>query len=104
MTPDNLILLCPFHHRLVHEGGFTIATEPDGKYTFLHRGGWEIETAPLAVATSPIAELKQGLDIGPQTITSPWKGERCDYGVGVEVLLRRDAIGGSTEPVEEVAV
>lgn len=99
-----MILLCPFHHRLLHEGGFRIEIEPDGKYTFMHRGGWEIETASLTVATAPIERLNEGLDIGPRTITSLWKGERCDYGVGVEVLLRKDGIGGSAQPLEEVAV
>lgn len=26
---DNLALLCPFHHRLVHEGGWTLVGDPD---------------------------------------------------------------------------
>ena len=98
---DNLILLCPFHHRLLHEGGFRISVEPDGRFTFMHRGGWVIETAPVNVDVRPVEELNQGLGIGPRTITSRWTGERCDYGVAVEFLYKTDGIGtwhGSAEP------
>jgi len=42
---DNLVLLCSFHHRLVHEYGWSIRREPDGEVTWVrpdgtrHRGG-----------------------------------------------------------------
>jgi hypothetical protein len=101
---DNLILLCPFHHRLLHEGGFRITTEEDGRFTFLHKGGWVLETAALTVEPVPVEQLNDGLRIGPRTITSRWTGERCDYGVGVEFLFKKDRIGtwGSAEPPEEL--
>jgi hypothetical protein len=99
----NLILLCPFHHRLLHEGGFRIATDVDGRFTFVHKGGWVLETAALTVEPVPVEDLNAGLQIGPRTITSRWTGERCDYDVGVEFLFKRDTIGtwandGSAEP------
>jgi hypothetical protein len=42
---DNLILLCGYHHRLVHEGGFQIVMTLDGEVTFFDRHG-----QPVAVA------------------------------------------------------
>ncbi|MGH2792034.1 MAG: DUF222 domain-containing protein [Actinomycetota bacterium] len=32
---DNLLMLCPYHHRLVHEGGWTIRGKPDGDLVFV---------------------------------------------------------------------
>lgn len=43
----NLLLLCRFHHRLHHRGGFTIhATEKPGEFRFFEPGGEEIGRAP----------------------------------------------------------
>lgn len=32
---DNLVTLCPYHHRLIHEGGWSIRGHPDGELTWL---------------------------------------------------------------------
>ena len=37
---DNLILLCPTHHRLVHEGGFDVRRLDDGAFRFTNQGGF----------------------------------------------------------------
>ena len=31
---DNLISLCPYHHMLVHERGYLIASKPGGAFAF----------------------------------------------------------------------
>ena len=57
--PDNLVLLCPFHHRLHHRGGITISgtattsvvTDTDGTNTHL-RVHWRGHP-PAATARSP---------------------------------------------------
>ncbi|HEX7235373.1 MAG TPA: DUF222 domain-containing protein [Gammaproteobacteria bacterium] len=36
---DNLTLLCTYHHRLLHEGGFSIVKEPDETLRFLTADG-----------------------------------------------------------------
>ena len=36
---DNLISLCPFHHRLIHEGGWAISGDPNGEVTWITPGG-----------------------------------------------------------------
>jgi hypothetical protein len=43
---DNLVLLCSFHHRLVHEGGWRIAGHPGRKLTFLHPDGTPLRPGP----------------------------------------------------------
>ncbi|MCZ6618771.1 MAG: DUF222 domain-containing protein, partial [Gammaproteobacteria bacterium] len=40
---DNTILLCSHHHRLVHEGGFTVATRCDGSRYFARPDGRPVE-------------------------------------------------------------
>ncbi len=32
---DNLIMLCTFHHRLVHDGGWTVTIGADGAFDYL---------------------------------------------------------------------
>jgi hypothetical protein len=46
---DNLDGYCKYHHRLVHEGGWTIQREPDGDIVFRRPDGTVLETAPLRV-------------------------------------------------------
>jgi hypothetical protein len=38
-TPDNLVMLCSAHHRLLHEGGFEIKTGPGGEWQFRNASG-----------------------------------------------------------------
>jgi hypothetical protein len=40
---DNLTMLCTHHHRLVHEGGFTIQTRRDGRRYFARPNGQPVE-------------------------------------------------------------
>jgi len=37
--PGNLILLCSYHHRLLHEGGFSVFRRHDGELQFLRADG-----------------------------------------------------------------
>ena len=43
---DNLVLLCRHHHRLVHEGGFSVARDHDGRPRFRRPDGRLIAAAP----------------------------------------------------------
>ena len=38
-TRENLTLLCTYHHRLLHEGGFRAEREPDGALRFTRADG-----------------------------------------------------------------
>ena len=37
--PENMVLLCTYHHRLLHEGAFSIAKEADGTLRFVTADG-----------------------------------------------------------------
>jgi hypothetical protein len=53
-TPENLTLLCPFHHRALHHGAFTIDGDPEaGTLEFLDRHGTPIEAPGLDPPPDP---------------------------------------------------
>jgi hypothetical protein len=43
---DNLVLICSFHHRLVHEYGWSIAREPDGQVSWFREDGTGYRAGP----------------------------------------------------------
>ena len=43
---DNLLLICSFHHRLVHELGWSIRREPDGEIGWFHPDGTRYRAGP----------------------------------------------------------
>ena len=54
---QNLTALCPFHHRLVHEGGWTIDGDPAGRLTFTGPTGRILTTGPPRVRDDVRLEL-----------------------------------------------
>ena len=48
---DNLITLCPHHHRLAHEGGWTIEGNPDEELRFVRPDGRAFGHDPAPLAT-----------------------------------------------------
>jgi hypothetical protein len=43
---DNLVLVCSFHHKLVHEYGWTLTREQDGEVRWFHPGGTRYRAGP----------------------------------------------------------
>jgi hypothetical protein len=69
---ENLVLLCFHHHRLVHEGGYTIADDGAGGLRFRNRHGVLLTTLPPRSppgSTDALlaANRRAGLMIGPTT-------------------------------------
>jgi len=69
---DNLVLLCFHHHRLVHEGGYTVEDDPAGGLRFRNRHGVLTPNQPPRPPPGSLDGLlaeneRLGLEIGPQT-------------------------------------
>jgi hypothetical protein len=43
---DNLLLMCTFHHKLVHELGWRVARGPDGRIDWFYPDGIRYEAGP----------------------------------------------------------
>ncbi len=103
---DNLVLLCRRHHRIVHEGGWTVTWVPNGEFHFTRPNGVRLEPAPAPPRwretesgdvsdTSPLAATterlnRMGVVIGPQTGWPLWYGERFDAGYALDVLRQEE--------------
>jgi hypothetical protein len=89
---SNLLLLCRFHHRLHHEGGFIIQVLDDGGFRFLRPNGETFESPmpPPANATDLVAG-QEGLGITAGTAITGWRGESLDVGLAVQGLMYRRA-------------
>ena len=88
---DNLILLCPTHHRLVHEGGFDVLRLDDGAFRFTTPHGWTVRPPKQRETSSPDIIVTQnealGLAIDCETATAHWHGERIDYDHALMVTM-----------------
>ena len=88
---DNLVLLCPVHHRLVHEGGFDVRRLDDGALRFTDKNGAAVRAPTPCEASSPDTILSHndalGLAIDSETATAHWHGERIDYDHAVMVTM-----------------
>ena len=88
---DNLVLLCPTHHRLVHEGGFDVQRLDDGAFRFTNPHGLTIRPPLQRETSSPdtivIQNESLGLAIDCETATAHWHGERIDYDHALMVTM-----------------
>ena len=88
---DNLILLCPTHHRLVHEGGFDVQRLDDGAFRFTNPHGLAIRSPRRWETSAPDTVVIQneslGLAIDCETATAHWHGERIDYDHALMVTM-----------------
>lgn len=88
----NLVTLCRFHHRLVHEGGIRVAMTPDGAPRFMRPDGTEfdrvisLDTESYDWREIPVRHAAQGIHIDPKTAVTRWCGERMDYDLAVAGL------------------
>jgi len=62
---DNLVSLCGHHHRLIHEGGWTLAGHPDRRLTFLRPGGTPFRPGPDPLRPEVRARLVDPVLPGP---------------------------------------
>jgi hypothetical protein len=91
---SNLVMLCRFHHRQVHEGGVKVEILNDGALRFSNDYGKRFED-PMPPHGSGHALVCQhersGLNIDQETAVTKWCGEPMDYGVTIYNLMARQA-------------
>jgi hypothetical protein len=84
----NLIHLCRTHHRLVHEGGFSVSLRPDGSVSFEGPEGRCLPPAPSPPHSHRGAlaarNARAGLSIGGHTARGG-TGERLDLDLAVRI-------------------
>ena len=85
--PSNLLSLCRFHHRAVHEGGFRIEILDDGAFRFVKPNGAAIDSV-MPGYTQPLGDCRR-LPAATHSAVTRWRGERMDYGLGVDVLMQQ---------------
>lgn len=73
---DNLVLVCPTHHRAVHELGYIVLALGRGRFTFHRPDGARLAESGQAVADP--SPLLTTLDVSPTTIQPTWGGGRLD--------------------------
>ena len=90
----NLIQLCAHHHRLVHEGGYSIERHTRGELCFRRPDGSAIAPLP-ARRRGDTLELAShnrlsGLSLHPGTCVPHWHGERLQLDWVTTGLVERD--------------
>ena len=93
---SNLVQLCRFHHRQVHEGRVVIQILDDGAVRFVKPNGQSFDstapdhTHPLSDWHQLVADhTQQGIKIDQNTAATRWRGEQMDYDLGVAVLVQQ---------------
>jgi Domain of unknown function (DUF222)/HNH endonuclease len=104
---SNLVQLCRFHHRQVHEGRVVIKRLDDGALRFVRPDGRTFESPrPGSVKPSKdwrhslVAQHPAGTTINAKTATTRWRGERMDYDLAIEALCQRVAKRRKDVPAE----
>jgi hypothetical protein len=92
-TLSNLALLCPRHHRAVHEEGYRVERRTNGELRFRHPHGHAIPDIPsrVEVQDDPVEAIRSwneadGLELDAHTATPLWHGERLDVAYALDVL------------------
>lgn len=93
---SNLVSLCRFHHRQVHEGRVGVQILDDGAVRFVKPDGQCFDgvapdhVRPLGDWTQLVAAHHDpGVHIDGKTATTGWRGETMDYGIALDVLFQR---------------
>ncbi len=91
---SNLVTLCRFHHRLVHEGQVTIQALDGGAFRFVRPDGRSYDSpAPARSDWSRLVAAPQSgeIRITPSTAVTHWMGEALDLDDAVSALMERRA-------------
>ena len=90
---DNLVMLCTFHHHLVHEGGWTVTSGADGAFAFHSPAGTPLALQPSRKPVNDPSDWlrewadEHRLDLGPDVNLPQWDGKIPDYDGAVGWVL-----------------
>jgi hypothetical protein len=98
---DNLVLLCRHHHRLLHEGGYTVRLDITQAPTFVSAAGRVVPVAPTAPSW-PTSDLSgpgmvlrrdsQAATRGRRAFLPTWDGTRFDVGYVIDVMRGNEPV------------
>jgi hypothetical protein len=91
----NLVSLCGFHHRYVHEYGYRVELTCDGQVQFINPHGQVLKTVPDRPSSADlgwpsILIENAGLGITHETCACGWNGGPVDYHLCVDALIAAD--------------
>lgn len=94
---DNLVGICSFHHRFVHEYGYRVELDEAQRPRFFDRRGREVQDVPdrprpEGLGWRAIVECNEALAIEASTNECLWDGERPHYGDIIDALVRVDGL------------
>jgi len=104
---NNLITLCRYHHRLLHQEGYEIVKKNDGFFFRKPDGETFLRALPqqfnggVDTGETPVIQRQHealGLAIDAATAVTLWGGEECDYDLGVEGLMAMEPDQGNSAP------
>jgi hypothetical protein len=98
----NLVTLCRFHHRQVHEGKVVVQTLDDGAFRFVRPDGNSFDSPPPAGDWETLVAIQaEGhIVVTPKTAVANWTGGGFDLGLGVEVLMQQYRLGKANFQVD----
>jgi hypothetical protein len=85
----NLITLCRFHHRQVHEGKVVVDCLDDGAFRFTRPQGGSFDSPQPPTANWDDLMTNQPIRITPQTANTAWRGEALNVDHAVGWLMQR---------------
>ncbi len=88
--PSNLVSLCRFHHRAVHEAGFAVEILDDGAFRFVKPNGQPVDhiSPGCSQPTGDPAQMPKG------QFRDCWRGESLDMPLAVDLLIQESRRAG----------
>jgi Domain of unknown function (DUF222)/HNH endonuclease len=90
----NCSALCRVHHRMVHEGGFSMKTLAPGQFEFYRPDGTTLRQEPITVAAGDDwvrdFNARHGIVPSSDSPVPDWDGIRPDYPYIIDLLLEAD--------------
>ena len=83
----NLISLCPYHHMLIHQRGYLIASAPGGAFTFHRPDGTLLPSSPAPPGLDRTINDCHDAAITPATTIPAWYGEHLDLDYAIHACF-----------------